>query len=73
MDDNARHEHLERIDQETVREAYRYLVSSFENIGYECSPTTGLVRAVRVHDAGGRYLFSFIVNKRSCSICGLLR
>jgi hypothetical protein len=65
MNANAQQEHLKRIQAEPVRAAYRYLVRSFQNIGFECTPTTGVVRAVRVHDKEGRYVFSFIVNKRS--------
>lgn len=34
-----------------------------ERLGLVASPNTGAVSAVRLHDANGRYLFSYIVNR----------
>lgn len=55
--------HLERIQSEKAREAYRLLVRNARKLGLAVSYKSGHVPAVRLHDVRGSYLFSFIPNK----------
>jgi len=55
--------HLECIQRDKAREAYRLLVRHAPELGLAVSYKSGHVPAVRLHDVRGRYLFSFIPNK----------
>lgn len=61
--DDAEAAHLSRIESADARAAYRLLVDVPAKLGLTVSYKTGLVPAVRWHDAQGRYLFSFIPNR----------
>lgn len=53
---------LDRIKNPNAKAAFLYLLAMFERNGYETSPNSGQVYAVRVHDKAGRYVFSYIAN-----------
>lgn len=62
--DLERHvEALKRIEDPSVRAAFIYLLVASERAGLKTSPNSGAVYAVRLHNASGAYVFSYIANK----------
>jgi len=57
-------DHLTRIQLEPIRDAYRLLLNAAPRLGLSTSDKTGVLPAVLLHDAEGRYVFSFNVNMR---------
>lgn len=57
-------DHLARIQAESIRDAYRLLISETPRLGLSPSPKSGVLPAIRFHDGQNRYVFSFNVNRR---------